>query len=89
MEKEKRGWFGIISLILGILGITTCLLPTYAAILSIAAIVTGAISLKKEANRGFAIAGLVLGIIGLILALLVFFAFFAFVYLRGFAAPIR
>jgi len=69
--RRKRGeggvLFGILSLILGLLGFLTCCLGPLSFVISGGAVVTGLIGLRGRDGRGLAIVGLVLGGIALVL----------------------
>ncbi|MFW9987430.1 MAG: DUF4190 domain-containing protein [Candidatus Odinarchaeota archaeon] len=65
--------FGIAALICAILGFFCC------GILSIVAIILGAIGIGKDEDNGMAIAGLVLGLISLVVGLILVFFLWAFV----------
>jgi uncharacterized membrane protein len=58
------------ALVLGILSLPCACCGLLSLPVSIGAIVTGSIGMKKEEGRGLAVTGLVLGIIGLILAII-------------------
>ena len=69
-EKESKV-FGIISLVCGILGLLCSCCGWFGILLTVAAVVLGIISLKKENAKGMAIAGIVCGGIGLLIAIIV------------------
>ncbi|QDU18523.1 hypothetical protein [Urbifossiella limnaea] len=62
--RPKRGGtplFGVLSLILGLLGIITCCLGPLSLVMSAGAVVSGLIGLRTRDGRALAIAGLVAG----------------------------
>jgi hypothetical protein len=67
-KREGGGvLFGVLSLILGLLGFVTCCLGPLSFVISGGAVVTGLLGLRSRDGRGLAIAGLVLGVIALAL----------------------
>lgn len=64
-EKEQEA-FAIAALVSGILSIVTCCFGWLSIVLAVLAIIFGSISLKS-ANRGMALAGIILGSIGILL----------------------
>ena len=69
--RPKRGeggvLFGVLSLILGLIGFMICCLGPLSLVISGGAVVTGLIGLRTRDGRGLAIAGLVLGGVALVL----------------------
>lgn len=70
--KDRRG-LGIAALITGIVGVVFAWIPVLGIVLTVLAIVFGAVALKSSA-RGQAIAGLVLGVVGTAIAIISFIA---------------
>ena len=69
MEQNNGKVFAIISLVCGILGLTSCCYGV-GALPAIAGVVCGIISRKKEEGlKGMAIAGIICGAIGIVIAL--------------------
>ena len=68
MAKEHTG-LGIASLVLGIIAILTCFVPTF--IFGLVAIILGAISYYGESKDSFGLAGLILGVVSIIINVLV------------------
>jgi len=70
-DSEKTAKIlGIISLVAGIISLTCCCIVGFNIIVSIVAIVTGIISIKKgEIAKGLAIAGIACGVVGLVLGI--------------------
>lgn len=75
----QQNGFGITSLVTGIVGLPFMFACGSGIILSVIAIVFGALGMKKakegQASRGMAVAGLVLGIVGVAWFFIVIFAF--------------
>jgi O-antigen/teichoic acid export membrane protein len=76
---QQEGTLAIVSLVLGIVSLTG---P--GLLLGIPAIITGAIALKKNQNRGLSIAGLVTGIVSTLVSLL-FIVLFVVLAIYGFS----
>lgn len=71
MENKKSG-FGTAGLVLGIIGICTCIIPIInnaSFIMGLLAIIFGIISLVKKASKGKAITALILGILSIVITL--------------------
>jgi len=80
-NQPAKNTLGIVSMIMGIISIVLgCCCYSLSICLSLAAIICGIVSLKKkEATKGFAIAGIITGAVGMIVCIM----FVAFeVYLR-------
>lgn len=75
IQNQQSGGSGlaIASMVLGILALVlSCCVPYIPFVLSLLAVVLGAVALAKKTNgKGMAIAGLVCGILGLIPAVIV------------------
>ncbi len=70
-QQNTKNTYGIVSLVTGIISVTCCCTSILGLILGIFAIVFGIISLnKKEANKGFVIAGIVMGSIAVLLGII-------------------
>lgn len=70
--QETRSGFGIVSLVLGIIGICTSFIPiinNLSFIMGILAFIFAIISLVKKAGKGKAIAGLILGVLAIAITL--------------------
>ena len=85
VTDEKRGTLAVLSLIFGVFGIVTAWIPIVnivAYLLSVAAIVLGAIGIKKISQgssslkgKGMAIAGIILGAAAIVLGIIMTFVF--------------
>ena len=64
----QHNGFAITALVLGILSIVTIFLFPVAILLGLAAVVFGALAMKKHQPKGLAIAGLITGAIGFVVA---------------------
>lgn len=73
--------FAITSMVTGIVGLVMAAFPVVGFLLSVVAIVFGALSLKKPTGKGMAIAGLVTGIVGVVIGFFfLLYLLFAFSY---------
>ena len=81
-NEEINNTKGITGFVLSLIGIVAFIMPYFAILFSIAAIVLGALQLK-ERKTGLATTSLVLGIIGTVLNAMVLFIV-AIVVLTGF-----
>ena len=84
-ENNKGNGYGIGSLIAGIVGVVGFLLPYFAIIFSILAIVLGVIQ-NKQQQSGLATAGIILGIIGICTNAIMLF--FVLIYMLAFGTMI-
>ena len=76
-EKEKKSGLSTASMVLGIIAICMCFIPILnyvSIILGILSIIFGLIGIVKNAGRGKAIAGFVLGVISVIIVYNMYFA---------------
>jgi pSer/pThr/pTyr-binding forkhead associated (FHA) protein len=78
-RPDNGGTKATTSLVLGIVGTIFCIVPFLGFILSIVAIVLGAMSLKSS-KASLAIIGMVLGGIGILAAIFMFFVNLAFMF---------
>ena len=70
MDEKKKSGFGTAGMVLGIIGICLSAIPiinNIAFILGILASIFGFVSLSKQASKGQAVAGLVLGILSVVI----------------------
>lgn len=71
--QEKKSGLATAGMVLGIIGAVLAFIPlinNLAFVLGVLAIIFGGIALAKKANKGKAIAGLVLGILSIVITLL-------------------
>ncbi len=76
-EKEKKSGLSTASMVLGIIAICMCFIPLLnyiSIILGVLSIIFGLIGIIKNAERGKAIAGFVLGIISVVIVYNMYFA---------------
>lgn len=76
-EKEKKSGLSTTSMVLGIIAICMCFIPILnyvSIILGVLSIIFGLIGIIKNAERGKAIAGFILGIISVVIVYNMYFA---------------
>lgn len=73
---KSKDWAAITAFVTGILSIILCLTSYYNFLLSLAAIIFGAIGLKSN-QRGLSMAGLICGILGIVLTIIFIVMIFA------------
>lgn len=66
LEPTRSSGLAIAAMVLGILGIITFWVPVLGAVLGLVALILGIIAVRRQAGKGMAITGIVLGTLALI-----------------------
>ncbi len=72
LQQPQSNGLAITALVLGIVAIVTCWLPLLGGLVGIAAIVLGAVALRKRQSKGMSITGVITGVVGLLASIALF-----------------